>query len=60
MERELALGNVDALRDWGHARDYVKAMWLMLQQDNRTIMSSRPAEQPPCAKCAALRSTTSA
>jgi len=29
----LALGNLDARRDWGHARDYVKAMWLMLQQD---------------------------
>src|SRR3954465_7145472 len=29
----LVLGNVDAKRDWGHARDYVKAMWLMLQQD---------------------------
>ncbi|MFN3998103.1 GDP-mannose 4,6-dehydratase [Algoriphagus sp.] len=29
----LYLGNLDALRDWGHAKDYVKAMWLMLQQD---------------------------
>jgi GDPmannose 4,6-dehydratase len=28
----LALGNLDARRDWGHARDYVEAMWLMLQQ----------------------------
>jgi|SRR6185437_3299033 len=28
----LALGNLDARRDWGHARDYVRAMWLMLQQ----------------------------
>jgi len=28
----LYLGNLDALRDWGHARDYVKAQWLMLQQ----------------------------
>jgi GDPmannose 4,6-dehydratase len=26
------LGNLDALRDWGHAKDYVEAMWLMLQQ----------------------------
>ena len=32
-EDKLRLGNVDAKRDWGHARDYVKAMWLMLQQD---------------------------
>ena len=30
---ELRLGNIDAKRDWGHARDYVQAMWLMLQQD---------------------------
>ena len=29
----LPLGNLDATRDWGHARDYVRAMWLMLQQD---------------------------
>ena len=29
----LSLGNLDALRDWGHARDYVEAMWLMLQHD---------------------------
>ena len=29
----LKLGNLDARRDWGHAKDYVKAMWLMLQQD---------------------------
>jgi GDPmannose 4,6-dehydratase len=33
LERELKLGNIDARRDWGHARDYVKAMWLMLRQD---------------------------
>jgi len=30
--RELRLGNLDAQRDWGHAREYVEAMWLMLQQ----------------------------
>jgi len=30
---EIRLGNMEARRDWGHARDYVKAMWLMLQQD---------------------------
>ena len=29
----LSLGNLDARRDWGHAKDFVKAMWLMLQQD---------------------------
>jgi GDPmannose 4,6-dehydratase len=30
---KLRMGNLDAKRDWGHARDYVEAMWLMLQQD---------------------------
>jgi len=30
---ELRLGNLDAKRDWGHARDFVEAMWMMLQQD---------------------------
>ncbi len=30
---ELSLGNLDAERDWGYAKDYVEAMWLMLQQD---------------------------
>ncbi len=33
LERRLSLGNIEAKRDWGHARDYVRAMWLMLQQD---------------------------
>ena len=33
IEKELVLGNIDAKRDWGFAGDYVKAMWLMLQQD---------------------------
>jgi GDPmannose 4,6-dehydratase len=33
LQTELALGNLDAERDWGYARDYVEAMWLMLQQD---------------------------
>jgi GDPmannose 4,6-dehydratase len=33
LRDKLALGNLDAKRDWGYAKDYVKAMWLMLQQD---------------------------
>lgn len=33
MQDKLYLGNLDARRDWGHARDYVEAMWLMLQQE---------------------------
>ena len=32
LDRHLALGNLNATRDWGHARDYVHAMWMMLQQ----------------------------
>ena len=33
LQDKLYLGNLDALRDWGHARDYVRGMWMMLQQD---------------------------
>ncbi len=33
LEQELLLGDLDARRDWGYAKDYVRAMWLMLQQD---------------------------
>ena len=34
LDQSLALGNLDAKRDWGHAKDYVEAQWLMLQQKN--------------------------
>ena len=33
LEKTLFLGNMDALRDWGHAKDYVRMQWMMLQQD---------------------------
>lgn len=33
LTKELRLGNLDARRDWGHAKEYVRAMWLMLQQE---------------------------
>jgi GDPmannose 4,6-dehydratase len=33
LEKSLFLGNMDALRDWGHAKDYVRMQWMMLQQD---------------------------
>ena len=33
LAKEVRLGNLDARRDWGHAREYVRAMWIMLQQD---------------------------
>ena len=34
LQKELYLGNLNAIRDWGYAKEYVEAMWLMLQQDN--------------------------
>ena len=34
LQKELVLGNLDALRDWGHAKNDVEAMWLILQQDS--------------------------
>lgn len=34
LKKNLALGNLDATRDWGHAKDYVEAMWMILQQDS--------------------------
>jgi len=36
LQKELRLGNLDAERDWGYAKDYVEAMWLMLQRDEPT------------------------
>jgi GDPmannose 4,6-dehydratase len=33
LQKKLYLGNLDATRDWGHARDFVEGMWLILQQD---------------------------
>ena len=33
LEKEIRLGNLEARRDWGHSRDYVKAMWMMLQRN---------------------------
>jgi len=33
LEKTIYLGNIDAKRDWGHARDYVEGMWMMMQQD---------------------------
>lgn len=41
----LFLGNMDALRDWGHARDYVRLQWLMLQQDTPTDYVIATGEQ---------------
>jgi len=46
LAKTLHLGNLDAKRDWGHARDYVRAMWLMLQQeepDDYVVATGRTA-----------------
>ena len=37
-QKKLFLGNLDSKRDWGHARDYVEAMWKILQQKNQMTM----------------------
>jgi GDPmannose 4,6-dehydratase len=34
LQKSFQIGNLDAERDWGHSKDYVEAMWLMLQQDS--------------------------
>ena len=33
MQQELVLGNLDAKRDWGHAKDYVRGMWMITQHE---------------------------
>ena len=47
FEHKLFLGNLDAMRDWGHAREYVRGMWLMLQQeqpDDYVLATGRTAK----------------
>ena len=38
LQKKLYLGNLDAKRDWGHAKDYVEAMWKMMQKKTPQIM----------------------
>jgi GDPmannose 4,6-dehydratase len=45
LQDTLYLGNLDAKRDWGHAKDYVEAMWLMLQQDQAEDFAIATGEQ---------------
>ncbi len=47
--QELFIGNLNARRDWGHARDYVEGMWRMLQQPGATTTCWRPARATACA-----------
>ena len=48
LQDELVLGNLDVRRDWGHAADYVDAMWLMLQADERLTISWRRVRPTAC------------
>jgi GDPmannose 4,6-dehydratase len=55
LARELRLGNVDARRDWGYARDYVQAMWLILQQeraDDYVVATGRSHSVRDCVELA--------
>ena len=60
MQDKLALGNLEAKRDWGYAGDYVQAMWLMLQQDGPDDYVVATGETTPCGSSARSRSTMSA
>ena len=45
LAKELRLGNLESRRDWGHAREYVRAMWMMLQQDEQEDFVIATGEQ---------------
>ncbi len=53
-QKELRLGNLDARRDWGYAKDYVRAMWLMLQQPRPDDYVVATGETHTVAECAEL------
>ena len=59
LASELRLGNLDAQRDWGFAGDYVRAMWLMLQQDEPADYVIATGETHTSATPARSRSATS-
>lgn len=50
----LWLGNLDAKRDWGHARDYVEGMWLMMQQEKAEDFVLATGETHPVRECVEL------
>jgi len=54
LQSKLFLGNIDSLRDWGHARDYVEAMWLMVQQDAPDDYVVATGEQHSVRECTEL------
>lgn len=51
LQDELRLGNTDAMRDWGYAKEYVEAMWLMLQQDHPTDFVIGTGKQNSVREC---------
>ena len=51
LRDELRLGNLDAKRDWGYAKDYVEAMWLMLQHDAPRTSSIATGETNAVRRC---------
>src|SRR5262249_6538448 len=60
LSTKLFFGDLKAGRDWGHGRDYVEGMWMMLQQAELTIMCLRPARPIRCANSLKKPSPTSA
>merc|ERR1711924_45150 len=58
-QEKLVLGNMDSKRDWGHAKDYVKAMWL-LQQNDPDDLSSRLGSSTKSGTSSRAASSTSA
>ncbi len=54
LQERLYLGNLNAKRDWGHARDYVRAMWLMLQQDQPEDFVIATGQQHSVRECVEL------
>jgi len=54
LQEKLFLGNLDALRDWGHAKDFVYAQWLILQQDEPDDYVIATGEQYSVRKCCEL------
>lgn len=55
LEQCLHLGNMDALRDWGHAKDYVRMQWMMLQQQSAEDFVIATGKQISCANLSACR-----
>jgi GDPmannose 4,6-dehydratase len=51
LQNELRLGNSEAMRDWGYAKEYVEAMWLMLQSDQPTDYVIGTGEQHSVRDC---------